>query len=168
MKKSSSSEYSESCSLQDRESSLIITDEDATLANPTKRKHVSSISKAALARKILSKIEEENDPFANVVSKEPQPQVEVKPVEATVPEVAKKSCNCKKSKCLKLYCECFANNRFCGVDCACNGCSNHVEHDDERLHAKEQILMRNPLAFRPKIETSLDENSLFNKHINIE
>ena len=28
--------------------------------------------------------------------------------------------------------------------------------------------MRNPLAFRPKIETSLDENSLFNKQINID
>lgn len=148
----------------------MVTDEDATLANPTKRRHVSSISKAALARKILSKIEEENDPFVNVAPKEPQTLVEVKPDETSsvVPEVAKKSCNCKKSKCLKLYCECFANNKFCGVDCACNGCSNVAEHDDERLHAKEQILMRNPLAFRPKIETSLDENSLFNKHLNIE
>ena len=48
-------------------------------------------------------------------------------------EVSTKSCNCKKSKCLKLYCECFANNRFCGGHCACNGCSNHAEHDDERL-----------------------------------
>lgn len=84
-----------------------------------------------------------------------------------LPETAK-SCNCKKSKCLKLYCECFANNRFCGAHCACNGCSNHAEHDDERLQAKEQILMRNPLAFRPKIETSLDENSLFNKDIKID
>lgn len=28
--------------------------------------------------------------------------------------------------------------------------------------------MRNPLAFRPKIETSLDENSLFNKQMCIE
>lgn len=28
--------------------------------------------------------------------------------------------------------------------------------------------MRNPLAFRPKIETSLDENSLFKKDIKID
>ena len=28
--------------------------------------------------------------------------------------------------------------------------------------------MRNPLAFRPKIETSLDENSLFNKDIKLD
>lgn len=28
--------------------------------------------------------------------------------------------------------------------------------------------MRNPLAFRPKIETSLDENSLFKKDIKLD
>ncbi len=50
---------------------------------------------------------------------------------------AAKTCNCKKSKCLKLYCECFANNRFCDSSCACNGCSNVQEHDEERLVAKE-------------------------------
>lgn len=50
---------------------------------------------------------------------------------------AHKSCNCKKSKCLKLYCECFANNKFCGPSCACNGCSNLADHDNERLLAKE-------------------------------
>lgn len=52
-------------------------------------------------------------------------------------EVSTKSCNCKKSKCLKLYCECFANNKFCGANCACNGCHNSLDHDEERLHAKE-------------------------------
>lgn len=34
---------------------------------PNKRRHVSSISKAMLAKKILSKIESENNPSANVV-----------------------------------------------------------------------------------------------------
>lgn len=26
----------------------------------------------------------------------------------------KLKCNCKKSKCLKLYCDCFANKTACG------------------------------------------------------
>ena len=26
---------------------------------------------------------------------------------------AKKHCNCKNSRCLKLYCECFASGRYC-------------------------------------------------------
>ena len=34
-------------------------------------------------------------------------------------------CKCKKSRCLKLYCECFAAHVFCtpGV-CRCNDCNN--------------------------------------------
>lgn len=54
-----------------------------------------------------------------------------------IPDSSTKACNCKRSKCLKLYCECFANNKFCGANCSCNGCSNHAEHDEERLQAKE-------------------------------
>ena len=59
-----------------------------------------------------------------------------------------KPCNCRKSRCLKLYCECFANNRFCGPQCACCNCHNTKQHDAVRLQAKQQILMRNPHAFR--------------------
>lgn len=35
-------------------------------------------------------------------------------------------CNCKKSKCLKLYCECFASELFCD-GCNCNECRNTRE-----------------------------------------
>lgn len=38
-------------------------------SNPNKRRHVSSISKAMLAKKILNKIETENDPFHTVTPK---------------------------------------------------------------------------------------------------
>eukprot|EP00216_Chloropicon_sp_CCMP2111_P005863 CAMPEP_0198240510 /NCGR_PEP_ID=MMETSP1446-20131203/5602_1 /TAXON_ID=1461542 ORGANISM="Unidentified sp, Strain CCMP2111" /NCGR_SAMPLE_ID=MMETSP1446 /ASSEMBLY_ACC=CAM_ASM_001112 /LENGTH=352 /DNA_ID=CAMNT_0043923243 /DNA_START=102 /DNA_END=1157 /DNA_ORIENTATION=- len=37
---------------------------------------------------------------------------------------AGEKCNCKKSKCLKLYCECFAAGRFCSKDCLCQNCGN--------------------------------------------
>ena len=30
-------------------------------------------------------------------------------------------CNCKNSKCLKLYCDCFKNGLPCH-DCNCEGC----------------------------------------------
>ena len=32
-------------------------------------------------------------------------------------------CNCTKTKCIKKYCECFANNRYC-KDCNCIDCLN--------------------------------------------
>jgi hypothetical protein len=40
-------------------------------------------------------------------------------------KVASMSCNCKKSKCLKLYCECFAANRLCD-GCSCKDCGNNT------------------------------------------
>merc|ERR1711953_1173 len=62
----------------------------------------------------------------------------------------RKPCNCTKSQCLKLYCECFANGEFCN-NCNCNNCFNNLAHEESRQRAIKQCLDRNPNAFRPKI-----------------
>ncbi|KAF7819801.1 protein tesmin/TSO1-like CXC 5 isoform X1 [Senna tora] len=64
-----------------------------------------------------------------------------------------KQCNCKHSKCLKLYCECFASGIYC-EGCNCVNCYNNVENDAARREAVEATLERNPNAFRPKIASS--------------
>ncbi len=63
-----------------------------------------------------------------------------------------KPCNCSSSGCLKLYCECFKNNRYCGPQCRCSCCKNCPDHEQQRLKAKEMILMWNPFAFISKIQ----------------
>jgi hypothetical protein len=65
----------------------------------------------------------------------------------------KKNCNCKNSKCLKLYCECFASGRYC-EGCHCTNCCNNQENEAIRKEAVEATLERNPNAFRPKIAAS--------------
>ena len=35
-------------------------------------------------------------------------------------------CSCTKTKCIKKYCECFANKKFC-KDCKCQDCLNKLE-----------------------------------------
>ncbi|XP_042196438.1 protein lin-54 homolog isoform X1 [Callorhinchus milii] len=62
----------------------------------------------------------------------------------------RKPCNCTKSQCLKLYCDCFANGEFCN-NCNCTNCFNNLEHEAERLKAIKACLDRNPEAFKPKI-----------------
>ena len=79
----------------------------------------------------------------------------------------RKPCNCTKSQCLKLYCDCFANGNinlqqkeiifqykflgeFC-FNCNCNNCLNNLDHEDERQRSIKQCLDRNPNAFKPKI-----------------
>ncbi|KAF5187970.1 tesmin/TSO1-like CXC [Thalictrum thalictroides] len=64
-----------------------------------------------------------------------------------------KQCNCKHSRCLKLYCECFASGIYCD-GCNCVNCYNNVENEAARQEAVEATLERNPNAFRPKIASS--------------
>ncbi|KAG9451939.1 hypothetical protein H6P81_004843 [Aristolochia fimbriata] len=66
------------------------------------------------------------------------------------PEACKR-CNCKKSKCLKLYCECFAAGVYCVEPCSCQDCYNKPVHEDTVLATRKQIESRNPLAFAPKV-----------------
>eukprot|EP00250_Pteridium_aquilinum_P010049 c19114_g1_i1 orf=434-3724(+) len=67
-----------------------------------------------------------------------------------------KNCKCKKSKCLKLYCECFAAGVYCIDVCNCNDCYNKPEFEEMVLGTRQQIESRNPLAFLPKIIRTSD------------
>jgi hypothetical protein len=62
------------------------------------------------------------------------------------------ACNCKKSKCLKLYCDCFAILRYCDPQfCRCTSCCNDVLHEIARNNAIRAIKERNAHAFQVKI-----------------
>ncbi|XP_074032033.1 uncharacterized protein isoform X2 [Leptinotarsa decemlineata] len=67
----------------------------------------------------------------------------------------RKPCNCNKSQCLKLYCDCFANGEFCYM-CKCLNCFNNLENEEHRSRAIKACLERNPHAFRPKIGKAKD------------
>ncbi|XP_069123700.1 protein lin-54 homolog isoform X2 [Argopecten irradians] len=69
----------------------------------------------------------------------------------------RKPCNCTKSQCLKLYCDCFANGEFCH-NCNCNNCANNLDHEEERSKAIKSCLDRNPMAFHPKIGKGREGN----------
>ena len=59
-------------------------------------------------------------------------------------------CNCKKSKCLKLYCECFAGLRLCD-NCNCLDCNNNAAHEKIRRQAINLTKEKNPIAFQTKV-----------------
>nr|CAH8869552.1 unnamed protein product [Trichobilharzia regenti] len=63
---------------------------------------------------------------------------------------SRKPCNCTKSHCLKLYCECFAQGQLC-QNCNCHNCMNNLAYEEERGRAIKMTLERNPTAFHPKI-----------------
>ncbi len=75
-------------------------------------------------------------------------------------------CTCKKSKCLKLYCQCFAASAFCNPDiCKCESCKNEVSNEKDIKRARSNVLYRNPRAFEGKfIENKAQVAPGSNKH----
>ena len=69
-------------------------------------------------------------------------------------------CQCRNSRCSKMYCECFANNAYCTADCGCVGCENFVENESTLERIRSGIRRRNSNAFTAKI----DRRSGMRKH----
>lgn len=59
-------------------------------------------------------------------------------------------CSCPRSRCIKLYCECFQSGKKCTSSCRCKKCKNTDAEsgpDGDRTKAINKILSRNPQAF---------------------
>ena len=67
-------------------------------------------------------------------------------------------CSCKKSNCLKLYCECFAKQQHCTKECQCNCCYNIPEKEEYRQLFYKDIVEKNPNALKSKI-TNIDQQT---------
>ena len=80
----------------------------------------------------------------------PRPSLDSLRDDGSPRQSASKKCNCKKSKCLKLYCECFAAGVFCDM-CSCQNCQNTPDNANLVAMTRQQIELRNPQAFADKI-----------------
>uniref|UniRef100_A0A0E0EKX8 CRC domain-containing protein n=1 Tax=Oryza meridionalis TaxID=40149 RepID=A0A0E0EKX8_9ORYZ len=49
-----------------------------------------------------------------------------------------KGCKCKRTECLKKYCECFKASVFCSENCRCTGCKNYKSNED-RISQKNTV-----------------------------
>jgi hypothetical protein len=66
-------------------------------------------------------------------------------------------CRCVKSRCLKLYCDCFRGGNVCNVSCSCAACLNSVDESGEhgeRTKAIHLTLRRRPHAFQTREKTT--------------
>ena len=61
------------------------------------------------------------------------------------------SCKCKKSECLKLYCDCFANGEKC-IGCNCSNCSNQIGNEFVINKTYEEVVGKNPIAMKLNLQ----------------
>ena len=69
-------------------------------------------------------------------------------------------CKCTKSKCLRLYCQCFAKGLICGVDCDCTDCHNKDEFKTLRDLVIQETIEKNPYAFKSKYKKHEEKNNI--------
>jgi len=116
-------------------------------------KEIFHDAKSTTGRSSLTIATSSNDVLVQAADKEP-----VKPTLKPMPTPMK--CSCSKSKCLKLYCECFARGVVCGEECGCKNCCNLEGHEHEIESSKKDIMKRDPLAFQKKLEKDNKDNKL--------
>ena len=98
--------------------------------------------------KYISKINFSNYETKDLVFKSNKLSIEIKMKRNrpfTKLKCKRNCCNCTKSKCLKLYCECFAKGMYCD-GCKCVNCFNMK--GQENLRAVTNTLEKNPFAFK--------------------
>lgn len=74
-------------------------------------------------------------------------------------ESIKSCCRCDKTKCLKLYCPCFAKQGICSASCKCTDCHNTESFQDLRQLIIQDTIDKNPLSFKSKYKKIEGKNT---------
>lgn len=75
----------------------------------------------------------------------------------------KSCCSCKKSHCLKLYCECFKKQGYC-QNCSCPNCLNNEKFEEIRQESINHLKLKNKHAFQ-SVVTIENNSTQTKKHI---
>ena len=113
----------------------------------------------------------DDPPVPDAGDASPTPKDESEPTGVTAKQISPKiagvgghSCKCIKSKCLKLYCDCFRHNEVCGTSCECCDCKNSEAEsgpDGIRTQTMLQVIKTRPDVFDGLLSDGDERRQLF-------
>lgn len=83
------------------------------------------------------------------------------PPQGPPPSNDRPACRCKKTNCLKLYCECFLKGNVCGVHCKCVDCMNSTDYQQVREMLLEDHYNKGTIAYDPNTQ-AIDQSAAIN------
>lgn len=117
------------------------------IINKSQNNYQRPLIKTSLIEQILKNKEESNTSSNNLNEKEDDLN---KVITNDGRLATKQPCNCKKSKCLKLYCDCFSNGKYC-ENCNCVNCNNTEKFEVQRKKKISQMKNKQTLSVADKV-----------------
>lgn len=78
-----------------------------------------------------------------------------------------KGCNCKKSGCLKKYCDCFVKGSACTSGCNCTNCKNCDKEDPDTENAKRKLEAEVNTPNGEKVPITTDQSQPFKRKLDL-
>ncbi|KAG7028887.1 CRC domain-containing protein TSO1, partial [Cucurbita argyrosperma subsp. argyrosperma] len=138
--------------------SAYVLAEDFNQNSPKKKRQIESRNPLAFAPKVIRN----SDSL-------PEPGDESNKTPASARH--KRGCNCKKSSCLKKYCECYQGGVGCSISCRCEGCKNafgrkdgssllglETEQEEEEPETNQASAMDDKALHGPEIPNNEEQN----------
>ena len=77
-------------------------------------------------------------------------------------------CNCKKSRCIRKYCECYNAGLVCGDNCKCENCANDGDVPPPPIKQKRRSRSKAAMAEYARLKRLKAEESNQNLDGNIQ
>ena len=112
---------------------------------------------------LMNNINQTNQPNNNPTTKKPYRPFKIYSSESS--NISKTACNCKNSKCLKFYYECFSGFQLCNpAICLCIDCENTIVKPERQQITLMNYLDKNKYKLKSSLGCNCQKSNCLKKY----